>query len=465
MNKKITALFLAILMLVMPLAIYGCGGDDTPDDSLTGDTEAPGSNDQQSEDDDEETEEETEPTYEPDPDAQFPGAAGVGSLGATVYYDKIKMSAIRNKVILYENDFSGENPLDGMNYDTYSGYDWDKDTNDFSVKALESEGEDAEQDFVLAFEDPSSIGSLIYFGDPKWNYLQYSLRVMINDVGEGGAVVYFGYIDSKNYFALEIGADNNTQLKVYRVENGNKSLVEAMPYAVALNEWFAVGINMKRQDIDIYVASTLMFSLYKEYDPEDAYWGGVGLGSWLTAQSWDNLVVKSNETGEILYQNDFSDPESLTRDFVPKQYSGGSWGTIDAWTDYWVIEDDDEEHGKVLKLNTAAYSGCVVMVADSIGNKDYTNYTIEVDVRRDSGAEAWLVFFNAKDDKNYVMWNIGGWGNTKTTFEPTIDGTKSTGTQIDDAYEMGKWYHVTLIIKPNTVYAYVDGVFKQTYTG
>ena len=108
-----------------------------------------------------------------------------------------------------------------------------------------------------------------------------------------------------------------------------------MPYKAKLDEWFAVGINMKREDIDIYVASTLIFSLYKEYDPADAYWGGVGLGSWLTAQSWDNLVVKSNETGEILYQNDFSDPESLTRDFVPKQYSGGSWGTIDAWTDYW----------------------------------------------------------------------------------------------------------------------------------
>ena len=464
MNKKITALFLAILMLVMPLAIYGCGdGDKTPIESLTDDTDAPGSNTQPS-DDEKDTEEETEPTYEPDPDAKFPGAAGVGSLGATVYFDKIKISSIKYKLVLYENDFSGENPLEGMNYDVYSGYSWDKDTNDFSVKALE-EAEGAEADYVLAFEDPSSVGSLVYFGDPKWNYLQYSVRVMISDIGQGGAVIYFGYVDSKNYFALEIGAENNTKLNVYRVENGNKSLVDSMPYKAKLDEWFAVGINMKREDIDIYVASTLIFSLYKEYDPEDAYWGGVGLGSWLTAQSWDNLVVKSNETGEILYQNDFSDPESLTRDFVPKQYSGGSWGTIDAWTDYWVIEDDDEEHGKVLKLNTAAYSGCVVMVADSIGNQNYTNYTIDVDVRRDSGAEAWLVFFNGKDDKNYVMWNIGGWGNSKTAYETIFEGSKSTGTQIDDMYEMNQWYHVTLIVKPNAVYGYVDGVLKQVYTG
>ncbi len=130
-----------------------------------------------------------------------------------------------------------------------------------------------------------------------------------------------------------------------------------------------------------------------------------------------------------------------------------------------MIEDDDEEHGKVLKLNTSAYSGCVVMVADSIGNENYRNYTIEVDVRRDAGAEAWLVFFNGKDDRNYVMWNIGGWGNTLSAYETIYEGSKATGTQINDTYDMSAWYHVTLIVKPNAVYGYVDGELKQVYTG
>ncbi|NLM56775.1 MAG: LamG domain-containing protein, partial [Clostridiales bacterium] len=55
--------------------------------------------------------------------------------------------------------------------------------------------------------------------------------------------------------------------------------------------------------------------------------------------------------------------------------------------------------------------------------------------------------------------------NSKTAYETIFEGSKSTGTQIDDMYEMNQWYHVTLIVKPNAVYGYVDGVLKQVYTG
>lgn len=91
-------------------------------------------------------------------------------------------------------------------------------------------------------------------------------------------------------------------------------------------------------------------------------------------------------------------------------------------------------------------------------------YTYKVQAKKDGGAEAFMIVFNYVDEKNFDWLNLGGWGNTRTSVETTMSGSRNTldGAH-SDHYDTDKWYDIQLDVDGEDITASVDG--KQVYKG
>lgn len=495
--KKITALLLALVM-VLPLAFAACdGGSNLPPTGTSGETEADGKkpSDTTGKKDDQN---EGPYVYTPTADALYPGMVGVGSNGSAVEFESVKVTNRADKHVLVDNDFSGEDPLAGWSFATAVGGAWAGESAkaDFEVTEPtsfaeeapatgEGTGEDTGSDTqapaatpraadekVLAFKNKSGTGSMAFFGDPQWNYIQFAVKARILDEDGNGFVIYFSVKDEKNYKELIVGDKGNTYVTVNSVDDGTKTQLAQLLFKVNLptstaENWIPCSITFNKETINVFVNGVGVCELYaKEETIDNPMYGGVGLGTWATGVSYDNLVVKSNVDGKVLYENNFDKVSSIEADFTPGNYGvDGSWSTMDDWLSEWVVVDDDAEHGKVLSMTNKTPTGDAVMITNSVNNADWSDITIDVDARIDLANEGWLIVFNAKDEKNSIFWNIGGWGNTVTCFQSVENGTKSGQQEAVSAkYTTGQWYHITLVVKPATVYAYIDGYLLAVHS-
>ena len=91
-------------------------------------------------------------------------------------------------------------------------------------------------------------------------------------------------------------------------------------------------------------------------------------------------------------------------------------------------------------------------------------YTYKVQAKKDGGAEAFMIVFNYVDERNFDWLNLGGWGNTRTSVETTMSGSRNTldGAR-NDHYDVGKWYDIQLDVDGEDITASVDG--KVIYKG
>ncbi len=481
--KRFTALLLALMMVVSLFA--ACSDSNDPDVLIGGESDDSETASNGGSDDTDEADVTTAYEYEPDPEGQYSGMIGIGSNGAAVMFKNLTVSDMNKNRETWNSGLDElEDPLADWSYATALGGDWDSTSGSVSVvswtdptdeeETSDETTEEAESYNVFSIEGGST-GVMAYTGNNLWNYVQYKFQTYVTDIGDG-IVFYFCVTDESNYFACVIGEDDNTMMTVYQVSNGVVTEIESMLYQVPTDEWFWCSATVYLDHIRIYIAGMMLFDLFATSTTTDTYYGSVGLGQWSTANTFDNLVVTSNETGEVIYENDFSDASTIS-DFTFMNGSGGNWDTeetdddgntytmADVWQQYWVIEDSgDSDHGSALTCTTSDYYGGIVSVTEGIGNEEWADYTIDVDVRRDSGAECWLVIFNCITVNDYAWFNIGGWSNTATTFEYVVDGSKTTLSTVSDVYETGEWYHVTLIVKPGIVYGYVDGELIMTYS-
>ena len=78
--------------------------------------------------------------------------------------------------------------------------------------------------------------------------------------------------------------------------------------------------------------------------------------------------------------------------------------------------------------------------------------------QKNSGAEGMLIMFGVKDTGNYYWWNIGGWGNTKSAIEKSVEGTKSQlGSDVPIRIEENRWYDIQVEVKGGHILCYLDG--------
>ncbi len=183
-----------------------------------------------------------------------------------------------------------------------------------------------------------------------------------------------------------------------------------------------------------------------EVIPDAKYHGAIGLGTWLTAASFDSVTVKDNRNGNILYSTEFENASDL-EGWTPFTCNGGDWTVND--TD-WAIADG------ALNLSNKTNSGCAIWY----GNPNWTHYTLSVKATATEGSEGILIFYNYADENNYDFLNLGGWGNTNYCVQRVENGTKTIySSQIPFSIEYGRQYTIDIRVNQTGVtYIYLDGM-------
>ena len=157
--------------------------------------------------------------------------------------------------------------------------------------------------------------------------------------------------------------------------------------------------------------------------------GTIGLGTWLTQAEYKDVQVTKDQ--KTLYRSDFSNGMSGFNRMT------GNWLSKSG-----AIRQSGNEEGAF-----AALSG-----------NDFSNYTLTLKARKTGGSEGFLIRFNSTGDGNYMMWNLGGWSNTRHQLEVSTDGGKSpVGPGVNGQIETGRWYDIKLVVKADKVQGYLDG--------
>jgi alpha-N-arabinofuranosidase len=162
--------------------------------------------------------------------------------------------------------------------------------------------------------------------------------------------------------------------------------------------------------------------------------GRIGVGTWHTDSEFKDIQVNGN-----------GPKDDLQLMFTP-DLTGGTKGW--AFTrGKWAIKDGSIQPGKADAETWAM-----------VGDPAWTDYTVTLKARKTAGKEGFLVLFRSTDANNYLWWNIGGWGNTRTQFEGTYDNAREAfGPESDFKVETGKWYDLKLEVKGHHFRGYVDG--------
>lgn len=313
--KKLLAMLLAVSML---LVLASCGGDE-PELPVV-DPNAGGSDSTNASGNDTTAEQggEDEPeVYQPDLEAKYGGAVGVGTETGVAYFDNIKVvSKQANKMALIDTKLE-DGALPTFTYHTSVGGNWDKDAADITLVSdpLEEYEEGTEESKINHVISVNTDGTGVFAvtGESQWNYYQLSLRVLPAD--ENSVVnVYFCVQDENNYFVLSLGEEGNTKADCYRVVDGVKETAAfKINCSLPLDAYTPVGITVEREIVDIYIDGALKLSLFNpEFENQYYEYNGETVPSSITE-------IGYGAPGEgLLYFP--VDPENVLHD------GKGTWG-------------------------------------------------------------------------------------------------------------------------------------------
>ncbi|MGC4030926.1 MAG: alpha-L-arabinofuranosidase C-terminal domain-containing protein [Tepidisphaeraceae bacterium] len=156
--------------------------------------------------------------------------------------------------------------------------------------------------------------------------------------------------------------------------------------------------------------------------------GAVGIGTWLTQAEFKDLTVTAKD-GKTLLTN-------ATQSLDGWRTGNGKWSAAD---------------GVILQVSGDA--GCTSYVGDPA----WTDYTLRVKAKKTGGDEGFLVAVRAADEGNFVWWNIGGWGNTRTAIEASVDGDRhEVGRSVNTTVEADRWYDLRVEVSGRQLKCYID---------
>lgn len=217
---------------------------------------------------------------------------------------------------------------------------------------------------------------------------------------------------------------------------GDSSRDGSLEFALA-EAVFMAGME-RNSDVVVLAAYAPMFAnastaLPTEVPPH----GAVGVGSWLTAVEYDDVVVSNSST--TLYSTDFS----------------GGAGEWDVYSGSWSAAG-----GSYLQTDAAA-TDC----RSTVGDTNWSNYTLSLRARKTSGDEGFLILFNWQDDDNWTWLNLGGWGNTQHAIERSVGGSKMTLATVSGSLVTGQWYDIEITVSGYDVTCTLDGaeIFTVNY--
>ena len=156
--------------------------------------------------------------------------------------------------------------------------------------------------------------------------------------------------------------------------------------------------------------------------------GKAGVGTWGTQAEYKDVEVTQGT--KSLYKADFA---AGAKDW---KFGGGDWKV----TDGALTQSSGSENCRA-----------------TVGDTSWTDYTYRVKARKVAGREGFLIIFHYQDDGNYIWWNLGGWGNTRTAIERFSDGAgHEIGGSTPMKIETGRWYDIRIEVAGPKIRCFLD---------
>jgi alpha-L-arabinofuranosidase len=158
--------------------------------------------------------------------------------------------------------------------------------------------------------------------------------------------------------------------------------------------------------------------------------GAIGLGTWNTQSQYRNITVTNN--GQILYQSNFASTDSEWT------FEQGKWNLTD---------------GALTQTSNATSAMAYT------GDPNWTDYTLKLQARKLSGAEGFLIVVHRKNSRDFVQYNFGGWGNTRTTIQRFYqDGdSQEIAPSLSQTVNPNQWYNIEIDVKGSHIACFIDG--------
>ena len=261
-------------------------------------------------------------------------------------------------------------------------------------------------------------------GDVAWSDYTLTLRARKTG-GSEGFLILFNWLDDDDWTWWNIGGWNNTGHGIEHCQNGSKSVLgTSVTGQVELNRWYEIRIELSAGRIRCYLDGALIHDVNYPAPKQ----GAIGLGTWSTRASYTNVVV--TKAGQTFYQSDFTAGAPGWTVFQ------GTWSTANG-----------------VYRQTSTSTDCRATTGDT----NWTDYTLTLRARKDSGSEGFLILFHWLDNNNWTWWNIGGWGNTRHAIEVCEDGSKSMlGSSVNGSVETNRWYDIRIELSGSRMRCYLD---------
>lgn len=136
----------------------------------------------------------------------------------------------------------------------------------------------------------------------------------------------------------------------------------------------------------------------------------------------------------------------------------GSWGTkvtfVTSPDSVRFLHGDWKSVGDTAVAQTGLGEQCIALSRNA-NTSDH--YWAHFKVRKDGGAEGFLIVFNYVDEKNFCWLNFGGWGNTQHAIEQISSGGKMQTVTKRGSVKTGHMYDVLIHVEGDNVKAWLDG--------
>ncbi len=334
---------------------------------------------------------------------------------------------------------------------------------EYAKNELEAMGSDNVLDFAGATDQH-------YYNDPIWflknadyydeeNYRR-DFEEMTDTIYGGGINVFLGEYAAKSNrleaalaeAAYMTGLERNgdiVKMAAYAPLFGNLTATHWSPDLIWFNNHQVTGsISYYAQKLfSVNQGSKVLgHELSGAAIQEEPITGKVGVGTWYTSAEFDNVRVTDNNSGKTLGEDKFS-------------IKNLCWNWVTPVDGEWKIDG-----GKLCQTTTEmAYTNTGSVAY--FGDDTWTDYTFTVEATKTGGEEGFLIPFGVKDTENNYFWNIGGWGNTRSTVQLIENNIKTEilGTASDFTVETGKTYEIRLEVSGRLVKGYIDGELQFEY--
>jgi alpha-L-arabinofuranosidase len=163
--------------------------------------------------------------------------------------------------------------------------------------------------------------------------------------------------------------------------------------------------------------------------PYKAPRGFFGVGTWGTQAEYKDVTFTSAD-GKSLFAGDFS-----------KGMKG--WRIVKG---DWKVEKDSLRQ-------TGKEDHCVAVIE---GSPSWGDGVFSLKARKQGGREGFQVLFQAEEEQQQRIWNLGGWNNTLTGLQGV-----SGDPQVPGSVKTGRWYDIRIELAGPKIRCFLDGKLVQ----